>query len=125
MMRITELGLRAIALERGITKVGPKRNKPLIWGTWKDVCDAIKDEIQKIKNKTAGPKRDAAEAFYQTTLDKISFMQSLYRDPTMHFREKYQRGEAYDAIYNTKAFMITLTAKLDEAHPRRKIRWGL
>ena len=51
-------------------------------------------------------------------------MRSLYRDPTMHFREKYGRGEAYDAIARTKSLMAMLAVKLDETRPR-KIKWAL
>jgi hypothetical protein len=51
-------------------------------------------------------------------------MQGLYRDPTMHFRDKYERGEAFDAMTNVFGFMSTLATKLDEAHPKKKIRWG-
>jgi hypothetical protein len=125
MMRIAELGLRAIARERGITRVGTKKNKPLEWGTWKEVSDAIRSELNVIRGKAPGPRRDNAINFYEIALDKIRLMQSLYRDPTMHFREKYERGEAYDAIENTKLFVETLAEKLDEAHPTRKIRWRL
>ena len=125
MMRIAELGLRAIARERGITKVGSRRNKPLEWGTWKDVSDAIRGKIKEIQPKAAGPKRDAALAFYENALDKMRFMQGLYRDPTMHFRDKYEQGEAFDAISNTFSFMATLATKLDEIRPHTKIRWGL
>lgn len=124
-MRLAELGLRAIARERGITKVGGKKNKPLEWGTWKEVSDAIREKIKEIFGNPAGPKRDEALAFYDNSLDKLQFMQSLYRDPTMHFREKYGKGEAFDAIANAQSFMKTLSSKLDEAHPRRKIRWRL
>jgi len=121
MMRIAELGLRAIARERGIKKVG--RNKPLEWGTWKEVSDAIRKQIDQIKGKPAGSGRDAALAFYETALDKMRLMQALYRDPTMHFRENYSQGETYDAVFNTNSFMNVLVDKLDEAHPNKKIRW--
>src|ERR1700730_14655145 len=97
MMRIAELGLREIARERGITRVGTKKNKPLEWETWKEVSDAIRSELNVIRGKAPGPRRDNAINFYEIALDKIRLMQSLYRDPTMHFREKYERGEAYDA----------------------------
>lgn len=125
MMRIAELGLRAIARERGIEKVGGKKNKPLEWGTWKEVSDAIRDALKEIMSKPPGPKRDAAHAFYEIALDKMRFMQGLYRDPTMHFRDKYEKGEAFDAISNVYNFMITLSDKLDEAHPNRRIPWEL
>jgi hypothetical protein len=75
--------------------------------------------------KTPGPKRDAAQNFYDVALSDMRMMQGLYRDPTMHFREKHGQGEAFDAISRVKDFMPILAGKLDEAHPRRKIRWGL
>lgn len=120
MMGIAEAGLRAIARERGIRSIG---SKPLEWAMWQNVFQAIDGELRVIRAKPAGPKKDAALMFYDTALSDLRRLQG-YRDPTMHFRASYEKGEAYDAIHRAKSLMETLATKLNEAKPL-KIRWGL
>jgi hypothetical protein len=121
MMGLAELGLRAIAKERGVKSVG--RHKPTEWGTWQDVFAAVEGQLKAVRQARAGPKRDAALSFYDTALSDLRRLQG-YRDPTMHFRASYDKGEAYDAMHRARSFMQTLATKLNEATPR-KIRWGL
>jgi hypothetical protein len=121
MMGLAELGLRAIAKERGVKSVG--KRKPIEWGTWQDVFAAIEGQLKIVRNARPGPKRDAALSFCDTALSDLRRLQG-YRDPTMHFRAIYDKGEAYDAMHRAKSFMQTLATKLNEAKPR-KIRWGL
>jgi hypothetical protein len=121
MVRIAELGLRTIAGERGVASVG--KNKPLEWGMWGDVFQAIDKQLEEIRNKPAGPRKEAADMFYRGALSDLRFLQT-YRDPTMHFREEYGKGEAYDATYRVKALMKTLAFKLSEGNTT-PIDWGL
>ena len=122
MMRAAEFGLRMIARERGIKIVG--RNKPIEWGTWTDVFRAIDDKLRAVRNATPGPKKDAALAFYNGALSDLRVLQSNYRDPTMHFRDSYDRGQAYSAMFRVKTLMANLASKLREDRIR-KIKWGL
>jgi hypothetical protein len=69
MMGLAELGFRAIAKERGIKAVG--KNKPIQWGTWQDVFQAIETQLKTIRQTKAGPKRDAALSFYDTALSDL------------------------------------------------------
>jgi hypothetical protein len=126
MMRVAELGLRTIARERGITSlVGKKKKaKPIEWGTWQEVFDAIEGQLKVVRQASPGPKRDVALSFYDTALSDLRTLRGLYRDPTMHFREKYDEGEAYSAVFRTKSLMGMLATKLGEANTRR-ISWGL
>ena len=121
MMGLAELGLRAIAGERGIEAVG--NNKPIEWGTWQDVFQAIEGQLRVIRSKPPGPKKDVALSFYDTALSDLRRLQG-YRDPTMHFRQSYDRGEAYDAMYRTKSLMQTLSTKLREGGSGQ-IMWNL
>jgi hypothetical protein len=126
MMRIAELGLRAIARERGVKSLSGKRGarKPIEWGTWQEVFDAIEGELTAIRRATPGPKRDAALSFYGTALSDLRTLRDLYRDPTMHFRETYDQGQAASAMFRVQSLMRTLVSKLSE-EKIRKIRWGL
>ena len=124
MMRVAELGLRTIARERGITSLGKKKPKPIEWGTWQEVFDAIEGQLKAVRQARAGSKRDLALSFYDTALSDLRTLRGLYRDPTMHFRETYDQGEAYSAVFRVKSLMGALATKLGEANTR-KIRWGL
>jgi hypothetical protein len=126
MMRVAELGLRLIAKERGVKSLKGKRGatKPIEWGTWQEVFDVIDQQLTIVRRVSSGPKRDAALAFYETTLSDLRTMRDLYRDPTMHFREIYDKGQAASAMFRTKELMQTLATKLREDRVR-KIRWGL
>jgi hypothetical protein len=126
MMRIAELGLRTIAKERGITNLSGKRGqpKPIEWGTWQEVFDVIDRQLAVIRKANPGPKRDAALAFYDTALSDLQTLRGLYRDPTMHFRETYDKGEAASAMFRVNSLMQSLATKLREDRVR-KIAWGL
>jgi hypothetical protein len=124
MMRIAELGLRTIAGERGVRHLGKKKPKPIEWGTWQEVFDAIESQLKVVRQAPQGPKRDLAISFYDTALSDLRTLRGLYRDPTMHFRDNYDKGEAYSAIFRVQSLMRMLSSKLREDHTR-KIAWGL
>ena len=89
MMRAAEVGLRAIAKERKVTKV--RARTPIEWGTWNDVHQAIEQQLPVIRQATAGPKKDGALAFYNSTaIGDLRALQDLYDEVTMHLRETYK-----------------------------------
>jgi hypothetical protein len=53
MMGLAELGLRAIAKERGVESVG--KHKPIEWGTWQDVFAAIEGQLKIVRQARVGP----------------------------------------------------------------------
>jgi len=104
IMRIAELGLRTIARERGVKSLAGKRGqtKPIERGTWQEVFDAIEGQLGAVRRASPGPKRDTALAFYETAISDLRTLRNLYRDPTMHFRETYDKGEAASAIFRVQ-----------------------
>jgi hypothetical protein len=121
MCRVGELGLRIIGRERGIKKLA-NRKTPIEYGTWGQVINAIQPTIEKIKNhKAKGPQKEAALKFYETVISDLRAIQNL-RDPTMHFRDSYDKGQAESAIFRVKQLMTTLAEKLDE-NSTRAIPW--
>jgi hypothetical protein len=65
-----------------------------------------------------------AISFYDAALSDLRTLRGLYRDPTMHFREYYDKGEASSAIFRVQSLMQVLSSKLREDRAR-KIPWGL
>lgn len=122
MARVGEIGLRVIGRERGVREL--RRNVPIEWGTWGAVFKAIEPQIESIrKQRPNGPQKAAALAFYDAVLSDLHAIQSLYRDPTMHFRRAYDDGEAQSAMFRVKSLMTTLACKLNE-NSTRKISWS-
>jgi hypothetical protein len=121
MSRIGEIGLRTIGRERGIKKL--RRGVPIDWGTWGHVFEKIEPAIEDIRRKPNGPKKSAALQFYDKVLSDLRAVQSLYRDPSMHFHDTYDVGQAQSAIFRVKELMNTLATKLDE-NSTRAIPWS-
>lgn len=121
MCRVAEIGLRAVGQEMGVTVV--KRGSPIEWATWGQVFQKAQPHVEEVRKKPNGPKKDAALAFYDPIISDLRAMQSLYRDNTMHLRERYDPGEAYTAIYRTHELMTKISTKLceDSVGP---IDWG-
>jgi hypothetical protein len=88
MMRVAELGLRAIARERGITKV--RKNVPIKWAMWGEIIGALQKELDVIRNVSAPTakkrtKKEAALEFYSVILGDMQAVLRLYRDKTNAF----------------------------------------
>ncbi|HLW93381.1 MAG TPA: hypothetical protein VKS78_19025 [Roseiarcus sp.] len=115
MSRVAEIGLRAIGRERGIKSLRKKKDVPIEWGTWGNIFDALEPKIKELTQRPPGPQREAAVSFYKTVLSDLRAIQTLYRDPTMHFRSEYNEGEAQGAIFRVKSLMTVLAAKLSES----------
>jgi hypothetical protein len=122
MCRVAEVGLRAIAKERGVTTV--RRNTPIAWGTWGDVFTKIDLTLRAIQQARAGSKKDEALAFYNVILSDLRAIQDLYRNKTMHLRDRYNEGQAQSAMIRTRHLMETLASRLAEPTIKR-IRWGI
>jgi hypothetical protein len=123
MVRAAEIGLRALARERGIKTI---RSAPVEYAMWGNIIGAIEAEAEKIRKDSkipAGPKKEAALAFYSAAASDLRAILKLFRDRSMHFRDKYDPGEAQSAIFRTKSFLEMLAPYINETRPKR-IRWG-
>lgn len=121
MMRVAELGMRALARERGVSFP----NHPLEWAEWENVIDQIDF---KAKTATAGmprgPQRDAARAFYTAAVAQLRAFKET-RNRIMHMRGSFDELDAQRAINQVRDFMNGLSAKIGEK-TRRPIplsRW--
>jgi hypothetical protein len=120
-MRIAEAGLREIARDVGVKALSAKRGekKPIEWGTWDEVFTAIDNKSAETRKKVQGPKRDRLFVYYDMALTELKWMRGLYRDPTMHYRETYRKGEAFDAIGRTKNLVTTIAKRRGETRRKR------
>jgi hypothetical protein len=117
MCRVGEIGLLVIAKERGIRSV--KGGKvPIDHATWGQVMQKIDQSLENIRQKPNGPRKDAALAFYSTVHSDLRAILNLYRDKTMHLRDKYDDGEARSAMFRARELMVTLAGRLTEGSIR-------
>ena len=119
LMRIAEIGLRALARERRV-KI-PK--KPLDWTEWQEILTHLGKKVDEIAKKKRGPAKDAALMFYQGALGEFSAFKDTYRNMVMHVRKSYDEHEAASALLHVREFMGRLGAKLGE-NEKNQIKWG-
>jgi hypothetical protein len=106
LMRVMEVGLRALAASLNDPRLDPRRNPS--WDTILKKCD---EELLK-------PMRDRAEewreddAFYSTASAQLHAVKDAWRNPTMHVERKYTTEEAEEVWNAVRAFMRHLSKKL-------------
>ena len=123
MSRIAEIGLRAIGRERGISKLD-KKSYTIEWATWGEIIGEIEKRTEEIRLKNKrGSNKEAASQFYNSIISDVRAIQSMYRDPSMHFRDLYDDGEAQSAMFRARSFMTMLAGKLSEGDVG-PIDWG-
>lgn len=119
LMRVAEIGLRALARERHV-KI-PK--KPLEWAAWQEILTHLGKKVDEIGRRKPGPTKDAALIFYQGCLGEFGAFKDTYRNVVMHVRKTYDEHEAASALLHVREFMVRLSARLEE-NDKKAIRWG-
>jgi hypothetical protein len=106
LMRVMEVGLRALAASLNDSRLDPKRNP-----SWDAILKKCDEELLK-------PMRDRAEewreddAFYSTASAQLHAVKDAWRNPTMHVERKYTTEEAEEVWNAVRAFMRHLSKKL-------------
>jgi len=106
-MRIAEIGLRAIATNRGLQL--PK-DKLVEWATWQEIIRALDEEISKIGKMPAGREKDRLLSFYSGARADINGFKDEYRNVVMHVRMTFDEYQAASALMRVKDFMKRLAA---------------
>jgi len=113
LMRISEIGLRALARRM---RVRLPRNKQLEWGQWNDIIIAMTKKTDLIANRRASNARDELLEFYRGAIGEFQGYKDAYRNYVMHMREKssYDTNEARSLLERVSHFMDRLSDKIDE-----------
>lgn len=113
LMRITEIGLRALARRM---RVHLPRNRQLEWGQWNDIIMAMTKKTDLIANRKASNSRDELLEFYRGAIGEFQGYKDAYRNYVMHMREKsyYDPNEARSLLERVSHFMDRLSDKIDE-----------
>jgi hypothetical protein len=124
LMRVAEVGLRALAHDRRISKLPRKKNAPVDMGTWEDILKELDDEIAKITqwpNKMGAVKTQALE-FYNSAITEFRGFKDAWRNHVMHTRREYLKEDALGVMEHVKRLMITLSSRISE-NDRTPLVW--
>lgn len=120
MMRVAEIGLRALARERGVSF--PRH--PIEWADWQNILEQTEAKAKDAtRNMARGPAKDAALAFYSGAIGQLHAFKDTYRNAVMHVRRSYDQLDALRAINQVRDFMNGLSAKIGEKTRRPIRRW--
>lgn len=117
MMRIAEVGMRALARERQVSFP----DKPLEWAEWENIIDQIESKAKVGMPAARGPQKDAAKAFYTNAVAQLRAFKET-RNRIMHVRVGFDELDALRAVTQVRDFMNGLSLKIGEKtrHPIRK-----
>jgi hypothetical protein len=120
MMRIAEIGMRALARERGVSF--PKH--PLEWADWQNVLEQTEKKAKMATDgMPRGSKKDAIQAFYSDAIGQLHGFKDTYRNVVMHVRRNYDELDALRAINQVRDFMNRLSTKIGEKTRTPIRRW--
>jgi hypothetical protein len=108
LMRVMEVGLRALSLALGIPYAP----------SWESHLKQIQTKVAE-KHKTKGVrwKRDE-KLFIEISGDLLSVKQA-WRNPTMHVERKYGSDEAEEIFRAVRTFMVLMSTRFSEVSRRR------
>jgi hypothetical protein len=108
LMRVMEIGLRALAKTLNDPGLDPKKNP-----NWGDVLRKCTDELAKPPSKRS-PEWAADETFFSQASATLMAVKNAWRNPTMHVEINYDEDQALEVWASVKGFMRHLATKLRE-----------
>ncbi|MGA2136431.1 MAG: hypothetical protein ABSH50_29420 [Bryobacteraceae bacterium] len=117
-MRAAEIGLRALARDRGI-KV-PK-SRPLEFATWETIIRELEKAETEIMNYPQTAARESQFDFYHGAMMEFRAFKNKFRNPAMHSRDRFDRDEAHSALTHAVDFLRVLSTKIGERKRTPKI----
>jgi hypothetical protein len=119
MMRVAEIGMRALAREPKVTFP----NHPLEWAEWEGVIDQIESKSKAATTgMPRGAERDAARSFYTAAVAQLRAFKET-RNRIMHMRGSFDQLDAQRAMTQVRDFMNGLSAKIGEKTRAPIRRW--
>lgn len=108
LMRIMEVGLRALGASLNDERFDPRRNP-----SWDAILKKCDEELLKpLAQRSAEWRID--ELFYSGAAARLRAVKDAWRNPTMHVEIVYTEETALDVYLHVRAFMRHLATKLEE-----------
>jgi hypothetical protein len=106
LMRVMEVGLRALAASLNDPRLDPKRNP-----SWDSILKKCDEELLRPLHSRCDEWRQD-DGFYSTASAQLHAVKDAWRNPTMHVERNYTPEEAEDVWNAVRAFMRHLSQKL-------------
>ena len=113
LMRVTEIGLHALAYELGATTVG-KKNTPIEFRMWGEIIGHIQSKMDSLTQGLPESEKREKSQFYHGLLIECEAIKELLRNPVSHGGNRYNEGETMNVFIHVKGFMTRLAAKIQE-----------
>jgi hypothetical protein len=108
LMRVVEVGLRALGKSLNEPSLDPKRNP-----TWETILRRCDDELRKpLKDRSQEWSTDGQ--FYSDATANLRAVKDAWRNSTMHVERDYDEDEALSVFNAVKGFMQKLAERLSE-----------
>ena len=112
LMRVAELGLRALANKLRVKVTHKGKTCPIEYGDWEKVITEIKNHIAQVRTLPAGPKKQAKLEFHSDAADHCVFMKDIWRNNVSHTRKAYNDSEALAVLSRVKGFVDFLATHI-------------
>ena len=106
LVRVMEVGLRALGMSLNDPSLDPKRNP-----TWEALLSKCDKELQKPAAERSSEWRTDDQFFSQATAN-LRAVKNAWRNPTMHVEISYDADAAEDIFNAVRAFMRHLAQKI-------------
>jgi hypothetical protein len=122
--RVSEYGLRAIARKLKVSIRDKRRPCAVEYATWDRVIAAIDNRIAKIRQMSAGPKKNGDLMFYSDANSQCRYIRDIWRNENSHTRKRYNDAEALAAMTRVAQFMQLLADGLYTDAERHELILG-
>ncbi len=108
LMRVMEVGLRALGKKLNDPKLDPKANP-----SWESILAKCDKELRQPYAQRAPEWQTDPDFFNEATLN-LRAVKDVWRNPTMHVEKNYEYEEAVYVWNTVKAFMNHLSTRISE-----------
>jgi hypothetical protein len=115
LMRAVEWGLRAFAIDVGLSDVVVNKKKrdtvPLAYSEWEKILNQLPEKIdEKIEPIPRGEEKQKAQEFYYSSASEVRAFKDAWRNHVMHTRRSYTTKDAVAVFSHIQRFMQGLAA---------------
>lgn len=112
LMRVSEIGLRAIAKKMRVTLKDKGKPMPVEFATWDKVINGIRTKITQAHAMSKSVRRAKQLQFYSDAADRCTYIRDIWRNEAAHTRKNYNHGEALGVLTRVREFMELLAKSL-------------
>jgi hypothetical protein len=107
LMRVAERGMRVLAKDLKVKKVG---KHPLEYSEWGAICKALAAKVSQLQQAPRGPKKAAALKRYADAASQADYINEIWRKDVAHSRGAYNQPEALNVMTRVREFMLSLAS---------------